>query len=112
MPGNRNAEAVEARERKVAGSMRHQEKIRIQRRRRRKLFWLFAALAVCALLFEEQVAVLYVLSTLAICGLMIVVAFSNLEARDAEMQTAAIRDAAADISKNYRDLSRGKRRVA
>jgi len=49
---------------------------------------------MCALLFEEQVAVLYVLSTLAICGLMIVVAFSNLEARDAEIQAAAIREAA------------------
>jgi len=68
--------------------MRHQDKMKTQRGRRRKLFWLFATLAVCALLFEEQVAVLYVLSTLAICGLMIVVAFSNLEARDAEMQTA------------------------
>ena len=92
--------------------MRHQGKMKIQRRRRRKLFWLFAALAVCALLFEEQVAVLYVLSTLAICGLMIVVAFSNLEARDAEMQTAVIREAADEMNTNSRDLSRGKRRVA
>ena len=89
--------------------MRHQDKIKIQRRRRSKLFWLLAALAVCALLFEGQVAVLYVLSTLAICGLMIVVAFSNLEARDAEMQTAAIREAADDMTKNS---SRGKRRAA
>jgi hypothetical protein len=73
--------------------MRHQNKIKKQRRRRRKLFWLFAAAAVCALVFEEQVAVLYVLSTVAICGLMIVVAFSNLEARDAQMQTDAIKGA-------------------
>ena len=70
--------------------MRHQDKIRIQRRRRRKLFWLFAAAAVSALLFAEQVAVLYVLSTLVICGLRIVVAFSNLESRDAEMQVAGL----------------------
>jgi Ca2+/Na+ antiporter len=97
---------------KGVGSMRHQNKMKIQRRRRRKLFWLFAAAAVCALLFEEQVAVLYVLSTLAICGLMIVVAFSNLEARDAEMQTAAIREAADNMSKDFRDLSRSKRRAA
>jgi Flp pilus assembly protein TadB len=97
---------------KGVGSMRRQNKMKIQRRRRRKLFWLFAAAAVCALLFEEQVAVLYVLSTLAICGLMIVVAFSNLEARDAEMQTAAIREAADNMTKNSRDLSRGKRRAA
>jgi len=68
--------------------MRRLDKMKIQRRRRRKLFWLFAAAAVSALLFAEQVAVLYVLSTLAICGLMIVVAFSNLESRDAEMQVA------------------------
>ena len=67
--------------------MRHQEKIKIQRRRRRKLFWLFAAAAVCALLFEEQAAVLYVLSTLAACGVLMVLAFSNLVARDAKMQT-------------------------
>jgi hypothetical protein len=49
-------------------------------------------------------------STLTICGLMIVVAFSNLEARDAEMQTAAIR--ADDMSASSRDLSRGKRIAA
>ena len=93
------------------GSMRHQDRMKIQRRRRRKLFWLFAALAVCALLLGEQVAVLYVLSTLAMCGLLIVVAFSNLEARDSELQTAAIREA-NDMSKNSRDLRRGKRRAA
>ena len=73
------------------GSMRHQDKMKLKRRRRRILFWLFAAAAVCALLLQEQVAVIYLLSTLAMGGLMIVVAFSNLVARDAEMQTAAIR---------------------
>ena len=62
--------------------------MKIQRRHRRKFFWLFAAAAVCALLFDEQVAILYVLATLAMSGLLIVVAFSNLEARDAEMQAA------------------------
>jgi len=70
--------------------MRRLDKMKTQRRLRRKLFWLFAAAAVSALLFAEQVAVLYVLSTLAICGLMIVVAFSNLESRDAEMQVAGL----------------------
>lgn len=103
-PSKQNAKGV--------GSMRHQNKMKIQRRRRRKFFWLFAAAAVCALLFEEQVAALYVLSTLAICALMIVVAFSNLEARDAEMQAAAIRETADDMSTNSRHLSRGKRRAA
>ena len=91
--------------------MRRQNKIKIQRRHRRKFFWLFAAAAVCALLFTEQVAVLYVLSTLAICGLMTVVAFSNLEARDAEMQAAAIREASDEMSTNSKDLSRRERRA-
>ena len=92
--------------------MRHQNKIRLQRRHRRKFFWLFAAAAVCALLFDGQVAVLYVLATLAMSGLLIVVAFSNLEARDAEMQTAAITEATDDMSTNSRDLSRAGRRAA
>ena len=91
--------------------MRRQNKIKLQRRRRRKFFWLFAAAAVSALVFAEQVALLYVLSTLAICGLLIVVAVSNLEARDAEMQAAAIREA-ADNSTKSRDLSTGGRRAA
>jgi hypothetical protein len=101
-----------SKQRKGVGSMRHQNKMKIQRGRRRKLFWLFAAAAVCALLFEEQAAVLYVLSTLAICGLMIVVAFSNLEARDAEMQFAAISEANDEMSTDSRDLTRGRRRRA
>ena len=92
--------------------MRHENKIRLQRRRRRKFFWLFAAAAVSALLFAEQIALLYVLATFAMCGLLIVVAFSNLEARDAEMQTAAITEATDDMSTNSRDLSRAGRRAA
>jgi len=93
--------------------LRHQDKIKIQRRLRRKLFWLFAAAAVSALLLEEQVAVLYVVSALAICGLMMVLAFSNLQGRDAKMQTAAIREAADDDMSRYsRNLSRSKRRAA
>ena len=91
--------------------MSRQDKLQSQRRRRRKFFWLFAAAAVSALLYEEQVAVLFVLSTLAICGLLLVVAFSNLEARDAEMQAAALREADADMSTHSSDL-RGRRRAA
>ena len=90
--------------------MRHEEKIKIQRRRRRKLFRLFAVAAVLALLLEEQAAVLYVLATLAICGLLIVQAISKLEARYPDMQTVAIR--ADDMSASFRDLSRGKRLAA
>ena len=92
--------------------MRRQNKLKLKRRRRRRFFWLFAAAAVSALLFDEQVAVLYVLSTLAICGLLIVVALSNLEARDAEMQAVAIGEAADDMSTNSNELSRGARRAA
>ncbi len=92
--------------------MKRQNKIKVQRRRRRKFFWLLAAAAVSALLFEEQVAVLFVLSTLTICGLMIVVAFSNLEARDAEMHTAAIREDVNKVSANSRGSSRRGRRAA
>ena len=92
--------------------MNRQNRLKLQRRRRRRFFWLFAAAAVSALLFDEQVAVLYVFSTLAICGLLIVVAFSNLEARDAEIQAAAVREAADDISTNSRDLSGRERRAA
>ena len=91
--------------------MRNQN-IRLQRRHRRKFFWLFAAAAVSALVFGEQVAVLYVLSSLAICGLLTVVAFSNLEARDKEMQAAAIKEVADDVSSNRRNSSGGERRAA
>jgi 4-hydroxybenzoate polyprenyltransferase len=90
--------------------LRHQYKIKIQRPRVSKLFWLFAAAAVSALLLEEQAAVLYVLATLAICGLLIVQAISKLEARYPQMQTVAIR--ADDMSASFRDLSRGKRLAA
>ena len=58
-------------------------------RRRRRFAWIFGASAtVIALLYWEQTAALYVLSTLAICALMLVVAFSNLEARDKELHQA------------------------
>jgi hypothetical protein len=63
-------------------------------------------------LFAEQIAVFYVLATFAMCGLLIVVAFSNLEARDAEMQAAAIREADEHITTKSRDLSRRGRRAA
>jgi hypothetical protein len=75
---------------KGVGSMRRQNKMKIQRRRRRKLFWLFAAAAVSALLFEEQAAALYVLLSLATCGLLMAVAISNLESRHAEMKVATV----------------------
>lgn len=92
--------------------MSRQSKMKLKRRRHRKFFWLFAAAAVCALLYGEQVALLYVLATLAMCGLLLVVAFSNLEAKDAEMQVAAVGKEADNLSTNSRDLSAGERRAA
>ena len=60
-------------------------------RRRRRFAWIFAASAtVIALLYWEQTAALYILSTLAVCALMLIVAFSNLEARDRELHQAAL----------------------
>jgi len=52
----------------------------------RKFAWLFGATAaICALLYWEQTALLYVVSTLAMCGLMLVVAFSKLKDKDEEL---------------------------
>ena len=88
--------------------MRRQNKMKLYRPLHSKFFWLFAAAAVCALLFDEQVAVLYVLATLAMSGLLLVVAFSNLEGRDAEMQAATIRKDHDDMATNSGDLMREK----
>lgn len=50
---------------------------------------------VAALLYWEQAALLYVLSTLAVCGLMLVVAFSDLEGRNEELAEAARQEKSA-----------------
>lgn len=55
-------------------------------RRRRTYIWALSGLAaVSALIYWEQTALLFVLSTLAICVLLILVAFANLEGRDKEL---------------------------
>lgn len=67
-----------------------------QKGRRGKLIWVFGVVAlVSALLYLEQTALLYVLSTLAVCGLMLVVAFSDLEGRDKEQHESNLNDLAA-----------------
>ncbi|HEU4595722.1 MAG TPA: hypothetical protein VFS10_11330 [Pyrinomonadaceae bacterium] len=53
---------------------------------------------VSALLYWEQTALLYVLSTLAMCGLLLVVAFSDLEGRDQELSESALNERAATDS--------------
>ncbi|HMG75267.1 MAG TPA: hypothetical protein VK582_17340 [Pyrinomonadaceae bacterium] len=75
------------------------------RGRHSKFAWLFGATAtVCALLYWEQIAFLYVLSTLAMCGLFLVVAFSNLEAGDEELHASA-----AEETVNTRSVQPGCR---
>lgn len=57
-----------------------------RRRGRGGFVWLLGATAaVTAMLYWEQTALLYVLSTLAVCMLLLVVAFSELEGGDGEL---------------------------
>jgi len=63
------------------------------------------------LLYWEQVAVLYVLSTLAMSALLLVVAFSNLEARDKELHQTALENLVAQDAESTRSAS-AKKRVA
>lgn len=93
------------------GSMSLHNKLKLQKRRHRRFYWLLAAAALAALLFEKQVAVLFVVWTLTIGGLLIAAAISILEAKDAEMQPAAI-GAAANMSTNPSDFKREERRAA
>ncbi|HYG09645.1 MAG TPA: hypothetical protein VD835_06705 [Pyrinomonadaceae bacterium] len=54
--------------------------------RRRTFIWTGGAVVfVSAMLYWEQTALIYVLSTLAITSLLLVVAFSDLEGRDREL---------------------------
>lgn len=75
-------------------------------RRYRKFAWIFGTSAiVMALLYWEQAAVLYVLSTLALATLLVVVMFSNLEARDKEHHQAALEKMDARDTKSARSTS-------
>jgi low affinity Fe/Cu permease len=93
--------------------VRRNRKSRISfKRRYRKFAWIFGSSAiVIALLYWEQAAVLYVLSTLAICTLLVVVMFANLEARDKELHQAALESMAARDAESTRSAS-AKKRVA
>src|SRR4030095_2025094 len=96
------------------GSMSSNSKTKISTKRRvRKFAWLFAATStVCALLYWEQTALLYVLSVLAMCGLLLIVAFSNLESRDQEWHAAAAEDAVDARSDGSSDLVAPRKWVA
>ena len=93
--------------------MRRNSKSRMIRKRRyRKFAWIFGSSAiVIALLYWEQAAVLYVLSTLAMCALLLVVMFSNLEARDKELHRRELENMAARDAESARAVS-AKKRVA
>jgi Flp pilus assembly protein TadB len=95
------------------GLVRRNSKSRISfKRRYRKFAWIFGSSAiVIALLYWEQAAVLYVLSTLAMCALLLVVAFSNLEARDKELHTTALENMVAGDAESTRSVP-PKKRVA
>lgn len=92
--------------------MRRNSKSRMRKRRYRKFAWIFGTSAiVIALLYWEQAAVLYVLSTLAVCALLLVVMFSNLEARDKELHQTALENMDARDAEAKRSVS-AKERVA
>ena len=80
------------------------------KRRYRKFAWIFGSSAiVIALLYWEQAAVLYVLSTLAMCALLLVVAFSKLEVRDKELHQATLKKMDAQDAESTRSGSAKKR---
>lgn len=93
--------------------MRRNSKSRLgSKRRYRKFAWIFGSSAVViALLYWEQAAVLYVLSTFAMCALLLVVMFSNLEARDKELHQTALENMVAPDAESTRSAS-AKKRVA
>jgi hypothetical protein len=51
-----------------------------RKQRRRRFVWVLGVVAlVSGLLYWEQTAIIYVLSILALCGFLLVVAFSDLD---------------------------------
>ena len=90
--------------------MRRNSKSRISfKRRYRKFAWIFGSSAiVVTLLYWEQAAVLYVLSTLVMCAVLLVVAFSNLEARDTELHQTALENMAAQDAESTGSVSAKK----
>lgn len=90
--------------------VRRNNRSRSSRRRYRKFAWIFGSSAiVIALLYWEQAAVLYVLSTLAMCVVLLVVAFSNLEGRDSELHQAALEKTIAEDAESTRSAPDNKR---
>jgi hypothetical protein len=83
-----------------------------QKGRRGRLIRVFGAVAfVSALIYWEQTAILYVLSTLSMCGLLFVVAFSDLEGRDKEMSESTLNERAAAASDDETTTARSAYRA-
>ena len=57
-------------------------------RGRTKLYALAALIIVSALISWEQAAILYIVSTLMICAVLLAVAFANLEGKDRQLSQA------------------------
>ena len=82
--------------------MNRNSRRRKQKKSLRKFAWIFGATAtICALLYWEQTALLYVVSTLAMCGLMLVVAFSKLKDKDEELNPIY-----SDVAVTNKDMKR------
>lgn len=62
-----------------------------------KLYLLAAVVVVSALIYWEQTALLYVVSTLAISVIMLIVAFANLERTDKEQQQASLTEQSEEV---------------
>ena len=61
---------------------------------RTKLYVLSALIVVGALLYWEQAALLYVVSTVFICAVLLAVAFANLEGKDRQLAEVEVSEAA------------------
>ena len=73
--------------------MRRKAETTRRRKSRRKYIWIIGSVAVVsALLYWEQAALLYLPSTLMVCALLLVVAFSDLEGRDRKLNSSTSSD--------------------
>lgn len=62
-------------------------------RRKTKVSVIIALITASALIYWEQTAVLYVVSTLAVCIQLLLVAFSDLENKDKQLSQSVFADA-------------------
>lgn len=71
--------------------------MREKKRGRGRFIWGLSAVAFVSalLLYWEQTALLYLLSTLVMCGLLLVVAFSDLEGRDKALRESTLNEKSA-----------------